>query len=243
MLWNQLNSLFPDIRFTRELEKDNQIAFLDILLTREESGRLATSVYRKPTTTERVLAFDSNHSIRHKIFCIRTLWDRVQKHCNSETAMYHERRHLHNVFQLNGYTRNVVRQYVKRRPANPTTANTSQNDQSSRCSMPYIKGVLVCTARILGRHRIQVGCKPCKTLRQLLMQPKDPLPHALRSDVVYRVDCKGCNAYYVRETRKTLQSRKREQLVLLLALSRVTVPPPQLLPVNHTFLTLTRTTL
>ncbi len=42
------------------------------------------------------------------------------------------------------------------------------------------------------------------------MQPKDPLPNALRSDVVYHVDCKGCNANYVGETRKTLQSRMRE---------------------------------
>ncbi len=30
-----------------------------------------------------------------------------------------------------------------------------------------------------------------------LMQPKDALPNALRSDVAYHVDCKGCNAYYV----------------------------------------------
>ncbi len=42
------------------------------------------------------------------------------------------------------------------------------------------------------------------------MQPKDALPNDLRSDVAYRVDCKGCNAYYVGETRKTLQSRIRE---------------------------------
>ncbi len=42
------------------------------------------------------------------------------------------------------------------------------------------------------------------------MQPKDPLHHFIRSDVVYRVDCKGRNVYYVGETRKTLQSRIRE---------------------------------
>ncbi len=56
----------------------------------------------------------------------------------------------------------------------------------------------------IGRHGIQVGHKPCGTLRQLLMPPKGPLP---RSDVVYRADCKGCTAYYVGETRKTLQSQ------------------------------------
>ncbi len=58
-----------------------------------------------------------------------------------------------------------------------------------------------------GRHGIQVGHKPCGTLRQLSMPPKDPLPNSLKSDVVYRADCKGCTAYYVGETRKTLQSQ------------------------------------
>ncbi len=76
--------------------------------------------------------------------------------------------------------------------------------------MPYIKGVSEGTARILRRQGIQVGHKPCGTLGQLLMQPKDPLPNVLRSDVVYHMDCKGCNAYGVGETRKTLQSRIRE---------------------------------
>ncbi len=42
------------------------------------------------------------------------------------------------------------------------------------------------------------------------METKGPLHHFIRWDVVYRVDCKGCNVYYVGETRKTLQSRIRE---------------------------------
>ncbi len=183
---------------------------LYVLVTREESGRLATNVYRKPTATERILAPESNHPIGHKISFTRTLWDRVEAHCNSETAKHKERKHLYNVFQLNGYPRNVVRQYVKRRSANPTTADTSQDDRPSLRSIPYIKGVSEGTARILSRYGIQVGHKPCGTLQQLLMQPKDPLPHSLRSDVVYRVGCKGCSPYYVGETRKTLQSRIRE---------------------------------
>ncbi len=72
--------------------------------------------------------------------------------------------------QFNGYPlKIVVRQNVKRRSANPTTADTSDDDQSSQHSIPHIKGVSEGTARILGRHGIRVGHKPCGTLRQLLM--------------------------------------------------------------------------
>ncbi len=38
----------------------------------------------------------------------------------------------------------------------------------------------------------------------------NPLPNDLRSDVVYRVDCKECNAYFVDETGMTLQTGIRE---------------------------------
>ncbi len=48
------------------------------------------------------------------------------------------------------------------------------------------------------------------TLRHLLMPSKDPLPNALKSDVVYRVDRKECNVYYFGEAWKTLQSRMPE---------------------------------
>ena len=38
--------------FTVEKEKDDQFPFLDVLVT-QEGGRLLTSVYQKPTHTER----------------------------------------------------------------------------------------------------------------------------------------------------------------------------------------------
>ncbi len=73
MLWGQLHSLFLDIQLTRKSEQDNRIVFLDVLVTREESGRLVTSMHRKPTATESILASGSNHPIGHKISWIRTL--------------------------------------------------------------------------------------------------------------------------------------------------------------------------
>jgi len=45
-----LNDQHRNIKFTCEIEKENQLSFLDTLITKE-NGRLYTTVYRKPTFT------------------------------------------------------------------------------------------------------------------------------------------------------------------------------------------------
>ena len=44
-----------------EIEKDNTIPFLDTSVSRDSSGLLTTTVYRKPTHTDQYLAYDSHH--------------------------------------------------------------------------------------------------------------------------------------------------------------------------------------
>ena len=44
-----LNNFHPNIKFTHEMEHQQQIAFLDVLLKKQQDGTLQTSVYRKPT--------------------------------------------------------------------------------------------------------------------------------------------------------------------------------------------------
>ena len=45
---DHLNSVNPNIQFTKELEKDNGLSCLDTTTTRVR-GRIQVSVYRKPT--------------------------------------------------------------------------------------------------------------------------------------------------------------------------------------------------
>ena len=47
------------IRFTMETENENQLAFLYTGFSREPQGRPTTSIYRKPTYTDKYLAYDS----------------------------------------------------------------------------------------------------------------------------------------------------------------------------------------
>ncbi|BHF83935.1 hypothetical protein SprV_0902708400 [Sparganum proliferum] len=71
-----LNGIFPDIQFTREEEHDEQLPFLDVLVTRTPNGELNTTVYGKATNTTQILNYHSNHPMAHKRSCVRTLFQR-----------------------------------------------------------------------------------------------------------------------------------------------------------------------
>ena len=64
------NSVNPHIRFTQELNHDNDIAFLAFLdchVYVNTGGGLATKVYRKPTHTDHYLRFDSHQTQEWRI--------------------------------------------------------------------------------------------------------------------------------------------------------------------------------
>ena len=58
---HHLNSIEPNIQFTVEKEVDGRLPFLDIMLSRDDTGSVSTAVYRKTTHTDQYLSFDSHH--------------------------------------------------------------------------------------------------------------------------------------------------------------------------------------
>ncbi len=74
------------------------------MVTRTTNGDLITTVYRKATTTIRMLHFSSNHPIGHKVSCLRALFNRINSPCSSEDAKRTEEAHLRKMCTANGYS-------------------------------------------------------------------------------------------------------------------------------------------
>ena len=102
-----INSTTEGIKFTKEDEQDNKLAFLDVLLTKTDDGTIETQVYRKKTHTDQILNFNSNHPTQHKVSCIKTLFNRVETHCSTKHAKTQERKYLYSIFTKNNYPRKL----------------------------------------------------------------------------------------------------------------------------------------
>ena len=112
-LLSHFNSVQPSIQLTCEREKDRNLPFLDLNVSRGVQGNLETSVYRKPTHTDKYLAFDSHHPICLKKSVAKTLLRRADWLPSSLDSKAEERKYVSNVLKAIGYTKTSLRNRQK----------------------------------------------------------------------------------------------------------------------------------
>ena len=156
-----MNSVKLSIKFTLEREKDRHLLFLDLNVSRGVQGNLETSVYCKPTHTDKYLAFDSHHPICHKKSVAKTLLRRADCLSSSLDSKAEERKYVFNVLKANGYTKTFLRDGQK-----PVTASNTLDEREPTAdfaAIPYIQGVTEPIKRILNSHNVKVPQKPFQT--------------------------------------------------------------------------------
>ena len=203
-----LNSIRPSINFTMELEKEDKLPFLDVLVTRNRlTQTLHTSVYRKPTHTDRYLHYRSYHSPTIKNGIIKTLLHRSTTICCDRESRKQEVAHIFSVFLHNGYPPHFIRRVLWRQAHTRTPV---QQDPLTTITIPYISGVSERIRRVCANYRIRVFFRSNRTLRSLLTKVR-PCAHPVKSTgLIYRIPCLDCDSSYIGETGRTLDTRLSE---------------------------------
>ncbi|XP_060517001.1 uncharacterized protein LOC132696254 [Cylas formicarius] len=202
------NSLHDRIEFTIEKEKDKQLPFLDVLLTRSDGRKLQHQVYRKPTRTDRYLNAQSHHHPSQIQAVANTLICRSVR-LTDEIHNKQEMEKITRTLRDNNYTESTIRN-AKR--TNTRTRRDSTKEQEREdipsTTLPYVKGVTDQIGRILKRHHIRTTYKPHKTVGQLIGNPKDP--SHLENQGVYLIPCRDCPKYYIGQTNRKISARIEE---------------------------------
>ena len=92
---------------------------------------------------------------------------------------------------------------------------TEKKDSKGSAVLPYIQNKADKMKRIFKKHKINVCFKPYRTLRQMLVRPKDKTDKSEFCDPVYTISCEGhekqqCGKIYIGETERTLKARFSE---------------------------------
>ena len=221
-----LNSLHPALKFTREMESDGQLPFLDVKVQRGEM--FVTRVYRKPTFTGLYIPFDSFVPFRYKRNLIKNLCSRATRLC-SPPQLLTEIEFLKGVLTKNGYPPSILRKYLK-----PNLVSNQRPYGSEKCPvvlrLPYIGPV----SRKFEQE-IRRCVEPVYTATKVVFVystkrafnlAKDVLPIQQMSNVIYSYTCRQCESRYIGRTLQHLGARIRQHVPLsLLTLSQRTLRP------------------
>ena len=96
-------------------------------------------------------------------------------------------------------------QKVNKKP-NPSTVKFIEG---ARVVIPYIRGLSEQYRCTLAKYRVRVFFKGTSTIKSLLMHPKDPIPDAQETDIIYhwKRPADNCTSEYIGETSRSLKER------------------------------------
>ena len=211
VILNHLNEQDPDINFTKEEEKDNQMAVLDLECNvNRKRKKIEFSVHYKPTNTNITLKKQSNHRESTKKGVIKGYADRARTLCDPQYVDA-ELRNIEEVFIANGYEKKEVRRAMKERQVRPPTEENDKEEEPRRgiVSIPNIPTLTRTFSRIAKQHRFLTTTKACNKIRDLTSNAKTPLG-GKNKHVVYQIPC-GCDrCSYTGETDRMWESREKE---------------------------------
>ena len=220
-----INSVDPAIRFTVEDNKeDGSIPFLDTIVKPEADGSLSITVYRKPTHTDQYLQWDSHHHLSAKFSVIQTLSHRASTMCSNPELLQKEKEHLRKALNKCNNPNWALDKVEKRLNRSSRQVNDRGNNNAQSANqgvpskghivIPYTQGLCESIKKICGRYGIQTDFKGGRTIKNLLVSPKEKDPMVNQSGAIYWYQCGdlGCDDEYIGETSRTFGERYKEHL-------------------------------
>jgi len=77
--------------------------------------------------------------------------------------------------------------------------STSDQSDGGLVVIPYVGGLSEATKRTFRKYGISTAVKPYKTLRNLLVHPKDKRTIGQTGECVYKIPCHNCSSTYIGE--------------------------------------------
>lgn len=223
-----MNNQHENIKFTIEIETNNQLAFLDLMLYKKSNEELGHHLFRKKTHTNRYLHADSHHHPSQIASVPITLAIRSKKLCDN-LNLNDEMNNLHSALVQNGYSNYMINKYINYRKKQNSEVSTHP---ISLVHLPYIRGTTDKISKLLYRHNIKTIFGTDKKIGNFLRNIKDHCP--LEVHGVYEIPCGSCTKTYVGQTNRRVSSRIYEHKIAVRNKDKSSTLAQHVIEHNHT---------
>ena len=220
-----LNSRHKSMKFTKEIEQENSLSFLDIRITRK-TDIFETSVYRKPTFSGVYLNFKSYAPEVYKEGLVKCLLFRIYKLCSSWSIIHEEINTLKRILINNKYPLNFINYCIKKFLDNCFVEKCPENnnaENSSKEEFTIVLPFLGNQSNVIRKQLKKLFSDSYSTAKLKIVfksgvkignffKFKDTIPSHIRSLVVYKFACSSCNATYIGKTKRHHKVRMCEHL-------------------------------
>ena len=202
-----LNSMDPYIKFTIKLPGTDGLPFLDTL-TKPTPNSTESTVYRKPTPTDRYFTTLTTPSQQNYLLSTPSPTELIKYvlHLNSLQKKW--------ITFTKSYKTTTTQQFfqqgkLQQKANKKPKPSTGKFIEGARVVIPYIKGLSEQDRHTIAKYRVRVFFKGTSTIKSLLMHPKDPIPDVQKTDIIYHWKCpaNNCTAEYISETNRFLRER------------------------------------
>ena len=198
---NSINNCVPSIKFTTEIEQNNQLPFLDLIIHRQPNC-FKYSVYRKPTNNLSYIHYYSGHSMHIKKAVFISMYLRAYRVVSPE-YLGNEITFINNIGKKLCYPNFILdichTKARKRFYDHVPFRSIERMPVLSLQYFPPFEGIV----GMLKLLNIRVVFKYTDTIQKLLIK-NSPCSN---SGCIYKIPCKTCNSYYIGETSKEVTDR------------------------------------
>ena len=224
-LLENANKIHQNLEFTIEKEHDREIPFLDLLIRRDDTGRLSSSWYGKPTDTGVTLNYHACAPMRYKRNIVEGAVHRIHHTTTSWYAFDKGIERLKKSLEANQYPPNFYNPIIN--DSITKIREQKVHDSLKTLKKPTEKNVKDERPLFITQYRGKTSDELSRRLRKIiplsvvfttrklktcLPSLKAPISKDLRSRVVYQIDCTGCGSCYVGQTIRHLRTRLTEHL-------------------------------
>ncbi|CAF4578159.1 unnamed protein product [Rotaria sp. Silwood2] len=203
-----LNKIRGTIKFTSEFEQNDQINYLDTMLTKTKINNdiiLKIRWFRKDTAADRLLNYESSHGKSIKNNIVKNMTTRILETTQDNKDQQEDLNKLRNMLIKSNYPLKEIEKLIKQTCQEFQSNKNKNNEFICSLTLPYVPGMEVLKRKLEKKLKIKVYFSyPYKLQSQFNQSLKVP-----SKSVIYQIPC-SCKQTYVGQTKVGIDNRMKQ---------------------------------